>query len=181
MARRRRPGRGRRRRRPARAGRGRLARRLGPAGLPRPWRGAPPRPALQGSTRRWGPASPGSPPRRRRRTRAGQGRAPPPQRTPTRRDPTPRRGSRDRRKSAASGPMAQGLGVRPTAGPRQAGRAGRGRLRPNGRFARRFPTPRRRLQRPSLRAPSGARPRGPPGRISRRFPSLPSRLPNHVR
>ena len=45
-------------------------------------------------------------------------------------------------KTVASGLMARGLGVRPTAGLRQAGRAGR-RLRRNWRFARRFPTPRR--------------------------------------
>ena len=35
--------------------------------------------------------------------------------------------SRDQRTSAASGPMARGLGLRPTAGPRQAARAGGGR------------------------------------------------------
>ena len=41
----------------------------------------------------------------------GRGRAPPPRGTLTRRLATPRRGSPDRRKSAASAPMAQGLGV----------------------------------------------------------------------
>ena len=56
----------------------------------------------------------------------GQRRGPPPARTPTRRDPTPRRRSRDQRKGAAPGPMVQGLGVWPIAGFRQAGRCGQG-------------------------------------------------------
>ena len=139
----------------------------------------PPGLRCRARTRRSGPASPRSPLRPRRRTRAGQGRAPRPRRTPTRRAPTPRRGSRDRRKSAASGPMAQGLGVRPTAGPRQAGRAGGGRRRPNGRFARRFPTPRRRHDAP-LGAPSGGA-EGPRGPNFRAFRMAFERAPNHVR
>ena len=114
-------------RRPARAGRGRSSRQRGTApGLPRPGRGAPPRPALQDPTRGWDPAWPGSRPRRRPRTRARQGGAPPPRRTPPRRSLTPRRGSRDREKTVASGLMAPGLGVGRSPGLRQAGGPGRG-------------------------------------------------------
>ena len=90
-----------------------------------PRRGAPPGPALPDSTRRSGPSSPGSRAAAGRPSWAGQGRAPPPRRTPTR---------RRRRLGAVPGiggraPLRvrwPGLGVRPTAGPRQAGRAGGG-------------------------------------------------------
>ena len=170
MARQHRPGGGCRRRRLARAGRGRLSRRRGTApGLPRPWRGAhgaTPRPALPAPTRGRGPASPWSRPRRRRAW-AGQGRALPP-----RRDPTPRRGSPDRRKSVAPGPMARGPEVRPAAGQRQTRRARQGNPRSSSQPEPRFPTPRRRQKRPPECLWDAQR--GPLGRISRLFPLRPS-------
>ena len=127
-------------------------------------RGVAPRPALQDQTRRWGPASPGSPPRRRRRTRAGQGRAPPPRRTPTRRSPTPRRGSRVGGGAPLRVRWPRGLGCgRPQARAKRGERGGGGCAR---NVARRFPTPRRSRER--LRSVLRSR----PGALRAEFPGF---------
>ena len=177
MARRRRPGRGRRRRRPR-----------GPGGGA--WRGdwsrwasgasascRPPGCAARLNEAMW--PSFAEVPRCSRAGELGRGqrRGPPPGRTPTRRDPTPRRRSRDQRKRAASGPMVQGLGVWPIAGSRQDRALGAGpRAQP---LAPRFPTPRRAQRSPPERPPGG--PGGAQGLVLRRLAWGSGGPSNHVR
>ena len=181
MARQRRPGAGRPSAPTARAGRGRLSRgggrRRSSAALA--WRARRAPPGLRcrarredGAQLRRGPAAAAP------RAWAGQGRA------PCEADPD---ASRCRRlgavpgigKSVASGPMARGPEVRPTAGPRQAGRADRGRPRPSGRSHDVF----RRLGDLRSALPERLRDavRGPSGPNFRAFPIASERLPNHVR
>ena len=93
--------------------------------------------------------------------------------------PTPRRGSPDRRKSAASGPMAQGLGVWLTAGPRQAGRAGEGALRSRQGLGAAFSDASAASKAPPER-PSGESV-GASGPNFRRFAWASGGLANHVR
>ena len=121
---------------------------LVPPGLPGPWRGAcaPPGLRCRARTRRCGPASPRSPLRRRRRTRAGQRRAPP---------PVGLRPVAIRRLGAVPGVSGRaplrvrwprGLGCGRPQARAKPGERGRGTARSSRRRPR-FPTPRRRQKR----------------------------------
>ena len=121
-----------------------------------------------------------SPPSGRGPGRAGQGRAPPPLR--------PRRVARSDasapirqapRRSAASGPDGPGAWGAADRRPAPTGASG-GRRPPQERFARRFPTPRRRQTRPAD-ASSEAACEEASGPVLRRFRMRLGQVPNHVR
>ena len=149
MARRRRPGRGCGRRRPARAGRGRLgaaawARRSSEALA---WRA--PQACAAGPDEAMGPSFAGVPAAAAPANSGGAGEGAPAAADPdaSLADASARfPGSGEERRFGSDGPGAWGAADRR---PAPSGRAGGRRRRPNGRFARRFPTPRRSSSAPS--------------------------------